>query len=51
MNRHGAMKVDQIVGAEPHLPLSKQGNPTALDDNAVMSGRVRQPGGAVLFVW
>jgi hypothetical protein len=52
MNLHGAMKVEQLVGSEPSLPSSNHTAATALDDNAVMAGRVRQPGGgAVLFVW
>jgi hypothetical protein len=52
MNRHGAINVEHVVGSEPHLRLPGQADTQALDDNAVMAGRVRQPsGGAVVFVW
>jgi hypothetical protein len=52
MNFRGAVNVEVVAGSAPHLPFVNQSDMPALDDDAVMAGRVRQPGGgAVLFVW
>jgi hypothetical protein len=58
MNRHGALKVEELIGREPggsgamggSLPLSRDANMPARE--TTQTGRVRQSGdGARMFVW
>jgi hypothetical protein len=59
MNRHGAIKVEELIGREPgsstttgaSLPLSRDANmPPARD--TTQTGRIRQSGDGVrMFVW
>jgi hypothetical protein len=52
MNQFGAVEIEKLTGSEPQLPAAHRGNPASLHDDAVLAGRVRQPGGgACLFVW
>ena len=52
MNRHGAVEVEDVIGAEPQLPGVVHKNMTPIRESAVMAGRIRQPGGgACFFVW
>ena len=59
MNRHGAIKVEELIGREPSgsrmtgqsLPLSRDANMPSVHD-ATQTGRIRQSGGGVrMFVW
>jgi len=52
MNRHGAVEIEEIPGAEPSLPRVALESMAPAGDNLVLAGRVRQPGGgACVFVW
>ena len=51
MNRHGAVEVEELIGSEPRLPDPAGKNMTPLVDSPVLTGRVRQSGGASVFVW
>jgi len=52
MNRHGAVDIEEITGAEPQLPGVVHKNMTPIRESSVMAGRIRQPGGgACFFVW
>jgi hypothetical protein len=51
MNRHGAVEVEELIGSEPRLPDPAGQNMTPLVDSPVLTGRVRQSGGASVFVW
>ncbi|HXM40748.1 MAG TPA: hypothetical protein VN924_05820 [Bryobacteraceae bacterium] len=59
MSRHGAMKVEELIGREPtanrttgeSLPLSRGADAPAVRD-ATQTGRIRQSGDGVrMFVW
>jgi hypothetical protein len=59
MNRHGAIKVEELIGREPSgnrmmgqsLPLSRDANTPPAHD-ATQTGRIRQSGDGVrMFVW
>jgi hypothetical protein len=52
MNLFGAVEIEELTGAEPHMPTVHHGNPPSFHDDAVLAGRVRQTGGgAHCFVW
>lgn len=60
MNRHGAKKVEELIGREPSrimtagasLPVSHETDVLLEQDRSAQTGRVRQPGdGARMFVW
>jgi hypothetical protein len=52
MNLRGAVEVETVDGPEPRLPGAVHPTITAIRDDSVMSGRVRQSGGgACFFVW
>jgi len=52
MNRHGAVEVEQTIGAEPHLPVVLVESMAPMREGAVQGGRIREPGGgAFCFVW
>jgi len=52
MNRHGAVEVERVTGPEPQLPGVVHKSMTPIREDAVMAGRIRQPGGgACFFVW
>jgi hypothetical protein len=52
MNRRGAVEIEETSGPEPHVPSLTHENPAPIFENAVLTGRIRQPGGgACMFVW
>lgn len=51
MNRRGAVEIEETIGPEPHLPGVSRENATPVFETSVMTGRIRQPGGACMFVW
>jgi hypothetical protein len=53
MNRHGAVDVEEVTGAEPVLAaVGHHSRTTPKRESSVMAGRIRQPGGgACFFVW
>jgi hypothetical protein len=53
MNRHGAVDVEEITGAEPVLAgVGHQSITMPKRESSVLAGRIRQPGGgACFFVW
>ena len=52
MNRHGAVEVEEITGAEPQLPGVVRKSMTPSHESAVLAGRIQVPGdGARVFVW
>jgi hypothetical protein len=51
LNRHGAVDIEETVGAAPHLPPLRH-QPVRQARDAVLAGRSRQSGsGARFFVW
>ena len=52
MNRHGALKVEELIGDEPNIGSMVAGNLAPADDGPTQTGRIRQEGGgARMFVW
>jgi hypothetical protein len=51
MNRHGATEIEEISGAEPQLHAVVHESMTPMHGGSVQAGRVRESGGAGLFVW
>ncbi|HUO26784.1 MAG TPA: hypothetical protein VMU61_14040 [Candidatus Aquilonibacter sp.] len=51
MNRRGAVEIEKNSGPEPNLPGTSYDNTTPNRDSLVLAGRIREPGGASLFVW
>ena len=52
MNRHCAIKVEELIGREPHNGSMIGGNVPAVHDSSMQTGRVRQQGDGVrMFVW
>lgn len=54
MNQHGAVEIEEMAttGPEPRLPRVAHAGMIPSDQNAVLTGRIRQPGGgAGVFVW
>jgi hypothetical protein len=51
MNRRGAVEIERSSGPEPNLPGTSYENTTPNRDSPVLAGRIREPGGACLFVW
>jgi hypothetical protein len=52
MNRLGAVEVENVTGPEPRLPGVVHKSVTPIPESAVLTGRIRQPGGgACFFVW
>ncbi|MCC6393671.1 MAG: hypothetical protein IT167_23945 [Bryobacterales bacterium] len=51
LNRHGAVDIEETVGAAPNLPPLRH-QPVRQAEDAVLAGRSRQSGsGARFFVW
>lgn len=51
MNRCGAVGVEEAIGAEPQLPRVAHAGMTPAGERPVLAGRIRQSGGACMFVW
>jgi hypothetical protein len=52
MNRHGALKVEELIGDEPNIGSMIAGNLAPAVDGPTQTGRIRQEGGgARMFVW
>jgi hypothetical protein len=52
MKRRGAVQLEEVTGAEPHLPGVDRPNLTPMRDGPVTAGRVTQAGGGPrFFVW
>ena len=51
MNRLGAKGLEETTGPEPQLPHAARGVMTPPAEKPVLTGRVRQPGCASVFVW
>ncbi len=51
MNRHGAIEVEESSGPEPQLHGVVHESMTPMRGGSVQAGRVRESGGAGLFVW
>jgi hypothetical protein len=51
MNRRGAIEIEETSGPEPELPHIVRQSGIPETETAVMAGRIRQAGGACMFVW
>jgi hypothetical protein len=52
MNSHGAVEVEEVEGAEPHMPGVNHPNLTPMRDGPMVAGRISQSGGGPrCFVW
>jgi hypothetical protein len=52
MNRHHAIRVEELIGGEPQTDSMAAGTSTSIQNSSFQTGRISQPGGgARMFVW